>query len=326
MKKRISSRALSAACAGAVALAMLVTGVFAWADSSQHKSNVVTAGSEYAMQDVVLVEDFEEPTDWKKGDSLKKEIWVENTGEGRIYVRLQLKEYMDIAKMKYDYSDEYLLLDGDGRFICSETKAGLKAWLSENYPALSYFDSQIVALKAYGDSEEKYYLQTDDITNINGKYGKKLLEDFEQGEPEPLVDGAVRGGYEETDDHQSHPTSECNYFKHLWMDDFEDPFREYVDWTLGENWITLTDWIADGAQPYGGWILDDTSNEGWAYWGDVLRSGEETTLLLESIELIKQPEGPFYYALHVDMQASDVYELESKFVGMPDEIKDMYMA
>lgn len=327
--KTLNRRTLCGIGAVIVALSLIIGGVFAWNDNSQHKSNIVTGGNLTAKEDVVLVEDFERPDDWQQDDELKKEVSVKNTGEGQIYIRLQLKEYMDIAEVKYTYSDEELLIDSSGKFVAGATTADLKAWLNSNN--VVYNDSQIKTYKAYGDTTEKFYLATDANTNINGVYGKKLLLDYTEGTPKSLVDGVSRAAYETTDDHQLHPTGECLYTSHLWSgstfpggkdtDPNKDPFHKYVEWKLGAPLIKMSDW--DG-QPTASWILDDTSAEGWVYWGEALKPGDSTTKLLESIKLIKQPDGPFYYSLHVDMQAVDLYRLKSEFTGIPQKIEDSY--
>ncbi|MCL2107534.1 MAG: hypothetical protein FWH26_10825 [Oscillospiraceae bacterium] len=332
----MNKRILYTILAGIVALSMILGGVWAWADSSQHKSNVVTGGNQNEKQDAILVEDFEEPDDWQEGDDLKKEVWVKNTGEGRIFVRLQLKEYMEIAKQTYEYSNDYLLVDSDGRFVTATSAANLKVWLAANMPGLVYNDSQIKSFTAYGDTA-KFYFVTDETTNLNGKYGKLLLTDYNQTAARPLIENAVRGDYDPV---PGHSNLECAYTPHLWDkddianceqgDDSEDydgtglGFHDYVEWLLGAQVITLTDWIAAGAEPVAKWILDDSSAAGWAYWGEALRPGEGTEKLLEEITLVKQPNGPFYYVIHVDMQACDLYQLTATFTGMPEEIEDSF--
>ena len=340
MKRKLNRRVLCTIGAAIVALSMIVGGVFAWVDSSQHKTNVVTGGGKTEKNDVVLVEDFEEPDDWFEGD-LKKEVWIKNTGDGQVYVRLQLKEYMDIAKVTYQYSEDFLLVDSDGKFVAStgNTAAELtsfKTWLNNN--GIVYTDSQLKLYTAYGDTP-RYYLVTDATTNVNGRYGKRLLLDYTQAAPKSLVDGVVRGTYENTLDHRNHPTSECLYTPHLWNDPPADlnncgqgddselydgtgqGFHDYVEWTLGAPLIKLSDW---NGQPVAAWILDDSGTEGWAYWGEALRPGDETTKILEKITLIQQPDGPFYYAIHVDMQAADLYQLAANFDGIPQKVDDSY--
>ena len=321
MKPKLPRRLLCGIGAAAVALSMLIGGAFAWADNSQHKTNAVAGGGQGEANDVVLVEDYEEPPDWLEDEALKKEIWARNTGGGPIFVRLQLKEYMDVAAAAYTYSDEFLLVDSDGKFVAADTLEALKAWLDEN--GVPYTDDQFKRYTAYGGDAERFYFATGETTTINGKYGKKLLLGYAQGAPASLVPGVARGVYENTGDHWSHPTGECLYTPHLW-DGSADPFREYVEWGMGAPLVKLSDW--DG-QPVAAWILDDSSAnkaEGWVYWGEALRPGDSTAKLLETITLAKQPAGPFYYAIHVDMQAADLYQLKAEFTGMPDKVNDSY--
>ena len=325
----INRRILCAAGAAVVAMALIVTGVYAWFDNSQHKTNVATGGNNTVKQDVVLVEDFEEPEDWMQDDELKKEVSVKNTGDGPIFVRLQFKEYMDLVKVEYNRTPERLMVDSDGKFMFWKTEADAKLWLQNNH--IPFTDAQLVKYTAYGETDERIYFATAEDTPLNGRDGKYLLLDYIEHAPKSLVDGVNRGVYSDTDDHRLHPTDECKYTPHLWngstlpggkdTDPDKDPFHEYVEWKLGAPVIKLSDW--DG-QPVAAWILDDTSDEGWAYWGQALDPGDSTTMLLETITLINQPDGPFYYALHVDMQAADKYSLNSKFDHIPQAIKDAY--
>ena len=338
MKTKYNRRFLCAVGAAVVALALIVGGVFAWADNSQHKTNAMTGGNLEDRTDVVLVEDFEEPDDPPPGKEIKKEVSVKNTGDSQLYVRLQLKEYMEISKITYSYSEELLLVDTDGKFVASTgTAAAERASfkLALDNMGLVYDDSQIVTLRAYGEAADRFYLATSETTNINGKYGKRLLLDYDQAVPRSLMDGVVRGAYEETFDHKNHPTSECLYTPHLWNelppelencgqgDDGNDPpqgFHDYIEWKLGAPLVRLSDW--DG-QPAAAWILDDSSDDGWAYWGEALKPGDSTAKLLESITLLQRPDGPYYYAIHVDMQAADWYQIDT-FDGMPQRISDSY--
>ena len=341
MKTRNNKRMICAIGAAVVALAMIMGGVFAWADNSQHKSNVIIGGGQYEKPDVVLVEDFEEPEDPPPGEEIKKEVWVKNTGDTRLYVRLQLKEYMDIAKIACEYSDEFLLVDTDGRFVASTgtspaQRTSFKAALDSM--GLVYEDSQIVTLRAYGESADRFYLATSGTTNLNGRYGKRMLLDYNQAAPKSLVEGVARGSYEQTIDHKLHPTSECLNTPHLWNDPPPEPencgrgddselydgtglgFHDYFEWKLGAPLVRLSDW--DG-QPAAAWILDDTiGGGGWAYWGEALKPGESSARLLESITLLRRPEGPYYYAIHVDMQAVDWYI--DFFDDAPQAIRDSY--
>ena len=335
----MNKRIIYGIAAGVVALSLLVTGVWAWIDNAQHKSNIIKGGPDNIHQDVVLIEDFEEPEDPIPGDEWTKKISAKNTGEGDIFVRIQLKEYMEVSKQYYGYAEQpagtllYLLVDSDGKFVASAgpsaaNRASFK--LALDNMGLDYTDAQIVGpFTAYGDTVARYYLNTNGTTNLNGKNGKQLLVSFTQDAAKPFVTGAVKGTYENTTDNQLHKTAECNYAVHTWNGaDHCDcgngdagQFHEYIKWHLGSDIILLSQW--DG-KAVAKWILDDSSPEGWAYWGEALKPGVETSRLMESIELLKQPDGPYYYALHVDMQAADIYQMRSNFTGMPAKIENVY--
>jgi len=325
----MNRRSLCVVGAVIVALSMVITGAFAWFDNHQHKTNVVTGGKKTAKEDVVLIEDFESPPDWYPGEELKKEVSVKNTGDGQIYIRIQLKEYMDIAAVVYEHTAERLMVDKDGKFMYWASEAAAKEWLTNN--KIPFTDAQLVRYTAYGDTVERVYFATAADTTLNGRDGKQMLLNYTEGAPQSLVPGVNRGTYSNTNDHRLHPTSECLYTPHLWSGStFEggkdtepnkDPFHKYVEWKLGAPLIKMSAW--DG-QPVAAWILDDSSNEGWAYWGEALKPGSSTTKLLNSIKLVEQPNGPFYYALHVDMQAADILDLDAQFNNMPQKMQDSY--
>ena len=330
--KTINKRALYGTGAVIIALSLIITGAFSWFDNSQHKTNIATGGNKIVKDDVVLIEDFEEPPDWGQDDELKKEVSVKNTGDGQIFVRLQLKEYMDIATVEYKRTTERLLVDKDGKFMSWTNEAAAKSWLTIN--GIPFTNAQLVRYIAHGDTTSRIYFATDQNTPLNGRDGKHMLLNYTQNAPLSLIPGVKRAIYSDTDDHRLHPTEECKYTPHLWNGStFEggkdtnpnkDPFHEYVAWKLGapqSNLIKMSVW--DG-QPVAAWILDDGSDEGWAYWGEALKPGDSTTKILESIKLIKQPDGPFYYAVHVDMQAADTFDLDKVFDKMPKLVKDSY--
>ncbi|MDR3344143.1 MAG: BsaA family SipW-dependent biofilm matrix protein [Oscillospiraceae bacterium] len=320
MKTFFTRRKVFAVLAAVTAAATMITGSWAWWDSSQHKTNEMEGNKTVARQDVVLAEDFEEPDDWEPGQELTKKISAKNTGEGSLFVRIQLKEFMERSHIEYAYTAERLATDEDGSFIAGATEADLKAWLDSRN--VNYSDGDIKQYQAYGDADTKYYLATNANTNIHGRDGKFMMLSYTEGAPESLVPGVVRSAYTNTDDHVLHPTGECLYTPHLWSDAgiAADPFHEFVQWNMGSPLVKLSDW--DG-KPAAVWILDDTSAEGWVYWGQAIAPGSSTAQLLNSVTLLARPgDGKFYYALHVDMIAADKYDLTAKFTGMPADIKE----
>jgi len=316
IRARRKPLALLAALATAVCV---LGGTWAWADSTQHRTNIATGG-ESSLRDVALVESYEQPENWAAGQVLPKKIWAKNNGAGEVYVRIQLREYMDVARMDYTYTPEYLMLHSDGSFVAAGSAAALKGWLSANYPGLPVSDAQIVPYKAYNDTETRYYYATDAASIHNGVYGKKMILGFTaSGNYTSLVPGVARAPCNPA--REAHPAGECLYTPHLWSAASADPFRQYVAWTLGAQIVRLSAW--DG-KPTDQWILDDSDAEGWAYWGRALSPGGSTAMLMESMELIQAPEGKFYYAVHVDMDAADKFDLADLFAGAPAKVLAAY--
>ena len=311
-------KALALLAALATVLGVL-GGTWAWYDNSQHRTNIATGGGDTLLRDVALVEEYEQPEDWKAGDTLTKKVWAKNNGDGAVYVRVQLKEYMDTAQVDYTYTPEYLMVHSDGSFVAADSAAALKSWLAANYPRLPVADAQIVEYQAHNDTLPRFYFATDVTSINNGVYGKKMVLGFTASASNTsLVPGVSRASYNPV--REEHAAGECLYTPHLWGTAV-DPFHQYVAWTLGAQVIKLSAW--DG-MPTAKWVLDDSGAEGWAYWGQALAAGGSTLMLMESIELIQAPEGQFYYAIHVDMDAADQFDVAGRFTGAPAKILAAY--
>lgn len=104
-EKRVSSqRKLTMAVSVLAAVALLLTGTFAWTDFEQHKTNVLAGGAKPVSEDrtsVTLIDEFAAPAqgDWEVGKAYDKKLSVTNTSEDEeslgVLVRLQIKEFMD---------------------------------------------------------------------------------------------------------------------------------------------------------------------------------------------------------------------------------------
>lgn len=102
-----------------LAFTLLVTGTFAWIDYDRHQTNEFEIDTQYFS--VTLNEDFEEVTSWHiSAPQTNKDITVTNTGAadgtyGNVYVRLQLKEFMQQTPLQYQYTAQhYLMLPAGG--------------------------------------------------------------------------------------------------------------------------------------------------------------------------------------------------------------------
>jgi hypothetical protein len=329
LKKRGVKRKAAAILAVVMAIVISLGGTYMWKDYSQHKTNA--ASDNKAKYDVTLVENFHEQENWKVADGeVTKEVSVKNTGDvengyGEAYVRIQLKEYFEIRPMDVEYTSERYMIGTGGDFIVLATKA----------EASSYFpDHKAVELTDAVSGMHGWFVQTQ-ADDSNGQYGKFVCTKYELSNNVQHVVGETRADKDADVKHQIKANGECAYPIHLWngtdlsKDVFAQPGAdEYVKWILGDSGsvIMLSEW--DG-NPVKAWIIDDTAgnNEPWIYWGQLLAPGEETTDFLKAIELIKQPDGDFYYAIHVEMEAVSLDEMfaeKSEWTEAPDDVKNSY--
>ena len=287
-------------------VALVVTSLgatYAYTDYQQHKSNELTG---LAMKyEARLVEDFEEIDDWTVADgAVTKKISIANVGKasdgfGDVYVRMQLKEYMEIAPITYVTTNVRYMIDELGKFRVYQTQAAAQA----AYPNHLYAN---LTDAVTGDSG--WFVQTQD-KDPNGQMGKHVVTSYTVGQGQKIIGGASGPNRAQTTSHHLHPSDECKYKVHTWNGN-ELESREYIEWILNDpDIIMFSAW--DGL-PVAKWILDDTVQfgaDGWVYWGEALAPETSTALFMEAVELIKQPDGSFYYVIHTDMEAVSLDEI-----------------
>lgn len=340
MSGKSQRKYLGVAIAGLVC-ALLATATYTWNNTSQYKTNrFKTTDVRY---NVVLVEEFnpEDALNWVKEDSIIKKLSVRNGQDSDdidtysfddAYVRVQFKEYFEISKIKFIYSDTRFMVDTSGNFIKEETQALLEARML----TLNIKDtSRIVEIKGFYDDKDYFYIATQH-EDINGQYGKFLVMDVERLPGESLVQGQTDQSLDAEVNHHADTNKEDEYFIHKWDNsnptlsyaDPNSPFTEYVKWQLGDDVITLEDWVASGSKPVKKWILDTSSSEGWAYWGERLIHSNTptdldsvTTNLIESMVLLRQPEGIADYYIHANLDAVSFHDIDL-WTDAPASIKD----
>lgn len=125
-----------------------------------------------------------------------------------------------------------------------------------------------------------------------------------------------------------HENGECNYLVHPWNMQkgavCDMGCHEFVRWNLPENnIITFEEWenLPADQKLVDKWILDTTSSGGWAYWGRPLKPKVTTLELMESLTLLKQPEGRGYYAIHIDLEAVSQSDLALWRGNVPESNK-----
>ena len=335
-----------------LAAATAVGGTLAYKDYKQHKSNEFS-GSQIKYE-ARLVEDFEEVFDWKVGEDIKKEIRVANVGKaeagyGDVYVRLQLKEFMQIGDMVFKETEErYMVANGRQTFTASSGKTytfedGHYVIFGSETEAKGVFpNSTVKYLEDKVTGETGYFIETKK-GDFNGQYGKHVVVDYGFGEMAPVIPGSVFCPVDERNHHgYTDPATgefiiwskECDYPVHPWNDadgpQFRSYIKQYIEWVLGDDIIFLSDW--DG-KPVAAWIIDDgavvnPAIDGWAYWGQALAPETTTSNILEKVLLIDQPDGNFYYVIHTDMQALSIDEFlkpDGEGKDWKTKVKDSYV-
>jgi len=295
--------------------ALIVTtlgGTFAYQDYKQHKSNELNGES--VKYEARLVEDFAEVNDWTVGDGpITKKISVVNLGTepeyGDVYVRIQLKEYMEIGTLSYKETAKRYMIDTDGEFIVFEQVADA---IAATTAGGAYAGHAYAELTDAVTGKTGFFIETQDH-DPNGQMGKYVIYDFTVGEPTAVISSGPQKKAESTN-HHSFPSDECGYAIHSWKQGSGLETRDYIEWQLNTGAIiTIAEWLdPNGAykgMPVDKWVIDDRNDEGWVYWGRALETGSGTALFMESVELIQQPEGSFYYVIHTDMQAVSLEEL-----------------
>ena len=310
----------------AVALMLLALGTtsasLAWRDVSQHKTNRFQTTS--VANNVVLVENFQQKTNWKVGESVAKKVAVRNgqmsddissfTYEDG-FVRLQFREFMEIGDQVYEYSQKRYMVNTSGNFVKFETLALAQAFV--NNPANNIGNiERIEQVKSEFDDTRApaggyFYIATQE-KDINGQYGKFLIINSKIDSNSSIegTSGPAKGepGVNHT---QTGTPAEASWSVHKWdatnTDGYakESPFTEYVKWEMGTNITTLKNW--DGKSD-AKWIIDTDSEQGWVYWGQALSHSQEakvneslTSNILESVSLVKQPESLAQYFINVKL-------------------------
>ena len=135
-------RRLSAIIAVLLVLAMILSGTFAWNYYRDHRTNEADAGNLKYKARLVETYDPNSTKDWKVTDAdVTKIIKVYNPGAetefdnnvyGDIFVRIQLKEFMEFYPTNEIYSADRYMIDTDGRFISFIDQATAVSWVETN--------------------------------------------------------------------------------------------------------------------------------------------------------------------------------------------------
>ena len=338
-----TKRTLSAVGAVIVALALLIGGTYAYT-AFDHRSNPFRNDPNYQGR---LIDDYEEK-EWEVDKEIKKEISVKNMGGteqfpgknwGDIFVRLKLKEHMDITPIEYVYhpatnpvNKVRFMTDKDGNFVRFTAGTGTSTvpttaqlttirnstvWnnVIADPADRAAFTSALTAanftrLRGYYDNQDYWYVITKE-GDPNGQYGSFVVVDktldvtrMQSITGSDRATGINYGTGMHIQDPSDHDNEECLYPTHYWDEDQPEVCdlnsHYYAEWELGPSIVMVDDW--DGLA-VDAWILNPIT--GWATWGNALKPGEQTDLLLKSVTPIRMPDGDMLYVIHVDMQCTD---------------------
>ena len=323
MKTKYILKSFTKLAVCALIVVILGFGATALLDYPQHKTNVLSARAD--SMDVTLNNSFTTVTDWQAGDTVSDIISVTNTGLSNVdvCVRLRLSEYMDISNISHQYVTDinnnpirfrtYAGGSNIGKFIAFENRSD-----AENEAVSLGLEASRVkgpyknALDPGDPAGGKYYIATR-FGDDNGQYGKYLVKNIATDVKDIIAGEHV---WDKTED-----TEHYYFVPFVWG--ASPAVRSYVSLNFGSSVIRLSTWNGD---PVAKWIYDDTgtTTDPYVYWGMLLSPETTTTDLLESVTLLTKPEGSLYYALHVDMEATALAEIND-LVGTPQKILDAWM-
>ena len=202
-----------------------------------------------------------------------KDVYVENWGEYPLFVRVKLAEYMETgegAGIKNDPDHNHAVsIDKDtGKLIDDiSTWTPHASTMNDTDPSSPSGDLFHQYWKWTMGGQKYYFPASEDLRGKDvGENGKAYVD---TSNPEILYP----------------------------LDKNFDGV--YAKQTLNAEVITMENWISLG-QPMGNyWVID---SDGYAYWAAPLLPGEATGLLLDKVELIKNPSDDYYYGLSVSAQ------------------------
>jgi len=225
--------------------------------------------------------------------------------------------------------------NGKGRFVMFSSRATAEAAFPNNTVAMSdiltdttsadLFDTITGDGNADGDPNEYWFVRTQ-YGDDDGEYGKFMTVKTQPGELIKIDDtknrvseGDLIAVHNEPHNPGLNPNGECDYTPvHIFdanASSMNAAFRRWVQLNItAGNFQPLSTW---NGQPIAKWLYDDTTaatpggplTHPYLYWGQFLAPGESTLNALDSIELVRQPGGTFFYANHVDLEAVSIDEL-----------------
>lgn len=311
MSKKVSQqRKRSAVVAALAAVALLVTGTLAWQSISQKAIN--NFDGESGEAGARLHDDFADDQVWTQGAN--KDVYVENyTGQnednpldtGRtVFVRVRLSEYMEMGEGSglfsftgtsdpVDYQDLDRAGTGGTRIADSNNKA-TPLIPGTSITEVADWPIHIPDTVANEDGSEFH-----DYWDWKMGGQKVFMPTFNRDNTSFLAD---RTDYDQNQYTAGVTEKKPTTYSDPVLDKEETHTAKDTENTAGV--LTMAEWKAKGspmtdASGNGYWVGD---TDGWFYWSKALAPGEATGLLLDEVTLTNEPDGSYYYAIHVVSQ------------------------
>lgn len=312
-------RQTASVIAAVLVLAMLLTGTFAWQSISQQALNQAKGKTEFAggrLHDdfEVMGEDFG-LNEWTDGATANKDVYIENFeslkhGGKDIFVRIRLFEYMEVgtgANLSpgddgYDAREATSLVAGADRDDYTTWAPRVPGANDDSDMFRSIWDWNMGGQKDYmptfnkdpyskesdvkGDAVDPQGVRPGEVPNTTNPQGSAAY-DADAGLHDYFVTNPTKSAQVKTADKDGNPVISPN------------PVEHEAKPTLDATVMTMEEWIAAGSNMGPFWVIDE---DGWAYWAQPLSPETATGLLLNSITLLDEPRGEWYYGIFVDAQ------------------------
>ena len=276
---------VSAVVAAIVVFALLIGGTFAWYSGIINAENVFTGTKTPPPPTVILHDDFKAPS---------KDIYAENIGEGTVYVRVKLNEFLALGvnERPEEIADTEWVTH-----IPGETGGNLDF---TKHKAPDAFHDNFEW--SWGAGKQKDYIKADGTLtgSVRDMYQDYTPEEIAQLflDADPDIIGTTTLG----------DIVNIDWYV---MDGFIASYNSYHN-------LIGADALTDRSDFYG-WIYDA---DGWVYWSQPLHKGDVTSLLLDKVivDVAALKDTDFCYIIDVIMEAVDLADLQAMWIDGGDSV------
>lgn len=288
--------------ASITAIALLVSGTFAWQAFSQmalnESSHVTTVLFNTGGR---LHDDY---------DGINKDVYVENYADvedgADIFARIRLDEFFEYGEGAGSTNPtDVTLVRGDIQNVETPYLGQLDTWDTYDFGSLPAVgeDENIRTFRDFDFGGSTIYMPTFNKNNnsldsdINGTYAGPdgdRTTDYDR-----YADFDVY-----TDREQSQPTDVLYANPDDEYDELIFPSQIHTaQKTLNAQVLSMEKWIKDGSLIGNYWVYDV---DGWAYWASPIAPQTATGLLIDEILITEELEGEWYYGVNVINQSATI--------------------